>query len=70
MFETEVNLMKLLLAMKVDFPFPDLTHYSINVSKVYGQYTTGDFIPFRHKASFEQGNLFVDEVCYSAHAAL
>ena len=64
MFETEVKLRKLLLAMKVDFPFPaDYTHYSINVSKVYGQYTTGDFIVLTFEGIIRAGNWFVDEGC-------
>ena len=64
MFETEVNLMKLLLAMKVYFPFFDYTHYSIYVSKVYGQYTAGDFIVLTFEGIIRAGDWFVDEGCY------
>ena len=70
MFETEVNLMKLLLAMKVDFPLPDHTHYSINVSKVYGQYNAGDFIVLTFEGIIQAGNWFVDEGCLVVYQSL
>ena len=70
MFETEVNLMKLLLAMRVDFPLPDHTHYSINVSKVYGQYNAGDFIVLTFEGIIQAGNWFVDEGCLVVYQSL
>ena len=65
-----MNVMKLLLAMRVDFPLPDHTHYSINVSKVYGQYTTGDFIVLIFEGIIRAGNWFVDEGCLVVYQSL
>ena len=70
MFETEVDLRELLSVLNVDFPFPPSTTFSMSVSRIAGQYTTGSHIVLSFEGTIQAGDWFADEGCLVVYQSL